>query len=164
MRLLTVITALCLAAHPLSGQEDNKAEKDFESLTLTRCWALGMWRVNDCKEHDDQSKNFKLSMTAQAFRYWVLVQKGLIVPNLAHESQIRKAFESGELSADTLKNPLYRNSEYQGGFGIGGVVMNAAEYATRSVEFERFVNSEDNNPNNKRENKSEQATPRKPSD
>lgn len=123
-----------------------------------------MWRVNNCKEHDEHSENFKHSMTAQAFRYWVLVQKGLIAPNLAHESQIKKAFASGELSPATLKNPLFRDSEYQGGFGIGRVSMNAEEYAVLSVKFEGFVNSKANPEDKKTENKSEIATPRKPSD
>jgi hypothetical protein len=122
-----------------------------------------MWRVNNCEEHDEHSENFKLSMTAQAFRYWVLVQKGLIAPNLAHESQIKKAFESGELTLATLKNPLFKNSEHQGGFGISGVFMNAEEYAVRSVEFEAFVNSKANPEDKKTENKPEMATPRKPS-
>jgi hypothetical protein len=123
-----------------------------------------MWRVNNCKEHDEQSENFRLSMTAQAFRYWLLVQKGLREADPAHESQIRKTFASGELSEATLKNPLFKNSEYKGGFAVGRVGISAEEYAAYSVEFERFVKSEADLQEPKKENKPDMATPNHLSD
>jgi hypothetical protein len=109
----------------------------FHQLNLTRGWELGIWRIQNEDGDTEIASNFKLSMTAQAFRYWLFVREGLIKPFTVHEAQIRKSFEMGILSYDTMKNPLNRNNDNTGGFGIDNLI-DAEEYRNLSSEFEAY--------------------------
>lgn len=107
----------------------------FHQLTMTRGWELGLWRIKNEKTADESAVRFKLSMTSQAFQYWILVHDGLIGKNRVFEELIRRSFANGDLDASTLRNPLYRNAENEGGFGIG-MVLSADEYRKLAKEFE----------------------------
>jgi hypothetical protein len=122
------------------SKEANVKAKEFYSLCNTRGWELGMWRLSNEDNKNDTWKLFKLSMTAQAFRYWVLASKGIIDQDLVHEAQIRRSFSSGKLDINSLKNPLSKNEDYQGGFDIG-YPLTLKDYSILSIEFEKFINS-----------------------
>lgn len=154
--LFTLLSSFSSLADAQRSEEERV--ESFRSLMLTRSWGLGMWRVNNCVEHDEYSRNFKLSMTAEAFRYWMLVQEGLIEANLGHDAQIARSFARGELSLETLKNPLLRDKNGKGGFGVG-IRLNADRYASLSLQFEAYVRSQIEQIKNKKENKSRLDNP-----
>lgn len=122
----------------VSAQEerDVRRVKLFHQLTLTRGWELGLWKVKNEVGDENRAKFFKLSMTAQAFRYWVLTQDGLIEPCLPYEGQIRKSFSNGDLDPMTLKNPLAQDANGNGGFGIEKS-LDIEEYHKLAAEFEK---------------------------
>lgn len=146
MHCLGFVT-LWFSASGLVNAEPRKEDKfqEFHVQVLTRSWELGIWRVKNEVTRDERSALFKLSMTAQAFRYWLLVKQEIAARSLVYESQIRKSFSVGDLDVNTLKNPLNRNSDGEGGFGVG-MLLGADEYARLSREFERdFTTKTDGN-------------------
>lgn len=129
-----MILGISINAQIVQADQQSERIKLFHQLTMTRGWELGLWRIKHDKKIEESAVRFKLSMTAQAFQYWILVHDGLIDKNIAYEEQIRRSFANGDLDTSTFKNPLYRDSKNEGGFGIG-VVLNAEEYQKLSKEF-----------------------------
>ncbi len=136
MKILRLICVL-IGGFSYIGHADQNANrvKAFHQMSMTRGWELGLWRIKNEREHDNSAKLFKLSMTAEAFRYWVLVREGLVDNSPVFEEQIRRSFSNGDLDASTLKNPLNRDSNNSGGFGVG-FLLTAENYKILSREFE----------------------------
>jgi hypothetical protein len=104
---------------------------------MTRSWELGIWRVKNEQANGKEKVYFKLSMTAEAFRYWLLVKDNIIDKNSVYENQVRKSFSNGDLDVSTLKNPLHTDLDGCGGFGVG-MILTAEKYQQLSQEFEKF--------------------------
>lgn len=136
--ILFVVLMLQMLAQGSDSEVNLSQSQRFYQLTMTRGWELGIWRIKNDKSDDKSAKLFELSMTAQAFRYWILVHEGLIERSFVHEAQIRRSFSNGDLKITTLKNPLHRDSRNQGGFGTG-IFLDAEKYEKLAREFERFV-------------------------
>lgn len=138
MKIICAILLSVLISGEIARADQQSARvKVFHQLTMTRGWELGLWRIKNEKTVDENAVRFKLSMTSQAFQYWILVRDGLIDKNGAFEEQIRRSFANGDLDASTLKNPLYRDAKNEGGFGIG-MVLSADKYRKLAKEFEEF--------------------------
>ena len=135
--IYAMLLGISISAPIVQADQQSDRIKLFHQLTMTRGWELGLWRIKNDKKTGESAVRFKLSMTAQAFQYWILVHDRLIDKNGPFEEQIRRSFANGDLDTSTLKNPLYRDAKNEGGFGIG-VVLNAEEYQKLAKEFEQF--------------------------
>lgn len=114
-------------------QFDQKRLEEYTQIVFTKSWELQRWKMQSYEEGSESRISAQKSMVVNAFNYWVLVQKKLMKPIFAFESQIKKSFAQNVIPLNLLDDPL------SGPISLAGPHLPDDEYKVLAARFKVFI-------------------------